>query len=173
MFSFLHRLIVSLHKTSIYCQEPQVLILCSLICFLWLSKWRKSHLYLGWPESEQINSKFSFLAELSFSFISRYSCLSRTKLHLESGSHCLNPCRTLKCSGQKQMMFCLYKVQVLNQKGQILNLKPREHPLLLQSLSSYSSKHLQLAYWDAHIEDIIDENPDPKGREDNWVWVRG
>ncbi len=30
MFSFLHRLIVSLHKTLIYCQEPWVLILCCL-----------------------------------------------------------------------------------------------------------------------------------------------
>ncbi len=33
MFSLLHRLIVSLHKTSIYRQEPQVLILHCLICF--------------------------------------------------------------------------------------------------------------------------------------------
>ncbi len=31
-FSFMHRLIVSLHKTSLYRQKPQVFILCSLIC---------------------------------------------------------------------------------------------------------------------------------------------
>jgi len=33
MFIFLHWLIVSLHKTSIYNQESQAFILCSLICF--------------------------------------------------------------------------------------------------------------------------------------------
>ncbi len=33
MFSFLHRWIDSLHKTSIYRQESQLLILCSLVCF--------------------------------------------------------------------------------------------------------------------------------------------
>lgn len=63
---------------------------------------------------------------------------------MERGSHCLKFCKTLKYSGQKQGMFCVYKVQVINQKGQILNLKQLEHPLLLLSLSSYSRKHLLL-----------------------------
>ncbi len=65
MFSFLHRLIVSLHKTSIYRQESWVLIAWyalfdsqPLICILWFTKdhsfsekysllfdWRKSQLH--------------------------------------------------------------------------------------------------------------------------------
>ncbi len=33
--SFLHKSIILLHKTSIYSQEPQVLILCSLYAFFY------------------------------------------------------------------------------------------------------------------------------------------
>ncbi len=36
IFSFFHRRIVSFHKSSIYRQEPQVLILCCLMCILTL-----------------------------------------------------------------------------------------------------------------------------------------
>ncbi len=34
MFSFMHKPIVLFHKTSIYRQEPWVLILCSLILYI-------------------------------------------------------------------------------------------------------------------------------------------
>ncbi len=89
MFSLLHRPIVSLHKTSIYCQEPWIIIVCCLYTLFWLIKWQwpltcilwitrttvsAKNLYcsteenksnLGWPEGEYINSRFSFFSELS------------------------------------------------------------------------------------------------------------
>ncbi len=76
MFSLLHRPIVSLHKTSIYCQEPWIIIVCCLYTLFWLIKcqwpltcilWitrttvsaknlycstEENKLNLGWPEGE-------------------------------------------------------------------------------------------------------------------------